>query len=71
MGESIVAILVTVMVSVLGAIQEVESHKDQPLSGIAIHKTMFHLHEKAYVKASPTVLGSNVITILFFYQIFS
>ncbi|KAL1220050.1 putative inactive purple acid phosphatase 1 [Cardamine amara subsp. amara] len=59
MRESVVAILVTVIVSVLGAIQEVESHKDQPLSGIAIHKTTSHLHEKAYVKASPTLLGSN------------
>ncbi|CAE5957399.1 unnamed protein product [Arabidopsis arenosa] len=58
MRESLVAILVTV-VSVLGAIQQVKSHKDQPLSGIAIHKITFDLNEKAYVKASPTVLGSN------------
>lgn len=62
MRVSIVTILVTV-VSVLGAVQEVKSHKDQPLSGIAIHRITFDLNEKAYLKASPTVLGSNVITI--------
>lgn len=60
--QQIVAFLVTVVL-VLGAIQEVKSHKDQPLSGIAIHKTTFHLSEKAFVKASPTVLGSNVTKI--------
>jgi len=67
MRESLVAILVTV-ISVLGAIHQVKSHEDQPLSGIAVHKITFGLNEKAYVKASPTVLGSNVIiTILFLY----
>jgi hypothetical protein len=58
MRESLVAILVTV-ISVLGAIHQVKSHEDQPLSGIAVHKITFGLNEKAYVKASPTVLGSN------------
>ena len=61
-----VAVLVTLCVVVVvlalgGRIQQVESHKDQPLSGIAIHETTFHLNDKAHVKASPTLLGSNVI----------
>ncbi|CAF2050926.1 unnamed protein product [Brassica rapa] len=59
-----VAVLVTLYVVVVvlalgGRIQQVESHKDQPLSGIAIHETTFHLNDKAHVKASPTLLGSN------------
>ncbi|CAA7039320.1 unnamed protein product [Microthlaspi erraticum] len=56
--EKLVAVLLAIVLA-LGAIQEGKSHKDQPLSGIAIHKTTFHLNEKASVKASPTILGAN------------
>ncbi|EOA30608.1 hypothetical protein CARUB_v10013739mg [Capsella rubella] len=54
--------LVTVLMNIvllIGAIQEGKSHGDQPLSTIAIHKTLFELNEEAYVKASPTVLGTD------------
>lgn len=50
-----------ILVIVVGAFQEVNCHIEKPLSGIAIHKTTFHLNEKAHVNASPAVLGSNVI----------
>ncbi|KAG2323746.1 hypothetical protein Bca52824_006474 [Brassica carinata] len=50
---------VILLLIVVGAIQEVKGHIEKPLSGIAIHKTTFDLNEKAHVKASPTVLGSN------------
>ncbi|KAF2617230.1 hypothetical protein F2Q68_00042391 [Brassica cretica] len=53
-----VAVLVTLVVALALGVG-VESHKDQPLSGIAIHETTFHLNDKAHVKASPTLLGSN------------
>lgn len=56
-----VAVLVTLVLVLLSLGGAVESHKDQPLSGIAIHQTTFHLNDKAHVKASPTLLGSNVI----------
>ncbi|KAH0854065.1 hypothetical protein HID58_092629 [Brassica napus] len=54
-----VAVLVTLVVVLYLCGGTVESHKDQPLSGIAIHETTFHLNDKAHVKASPTLLGSN------------
>ncbi|CAN6901959.1 unnamed protein product [Brassica oleracea] len=54
-----VAVLVTLVVVLSLCGGTVESHKDQPLSGIAIHETTFHLNDKAHVKASPTLLGSN------------
>ncbi|KAK8604311.1 hypothetical protein V6N13_099257 [Hibiscus sabdariffa] len=37
----------------------VSSHGVQPLSRIAVHETTFALDNRAYVKASPTVLGLN------------
>ncbi|GAB4840123.1 hypothetical protein Ancab_020884 [Ancistrocladus abbreviatus] len=33
------------------------SHGDQPLSKVAIHNTKLSLNDKAYIKASPTLLG--------------
>ncbi|GAB4840120.1 polynucleotide adenylyltransferase [Ancistrocladus abbreviatus] len=33
------------------------SHGDQPLSKVAIHNTKLSLNNKAYIKASPTLLG--------------
>ncbi|KAK8659321.1 hypothetical protein V6N13_029527 [Hibiscus sabdariffa] len=44
---------------VLGLLHRVSSHGVQPLSRIAIHETTFALDNRAYVKASPTVLGLN------------
>ncbi|TQD87185.1 hypothetical protein C1H46_027220 [Malus baccata] len=38
-------------------VQDVESHGDQPLSKIAVHKAVSSLHSHAYVKASSAVLG--------------
>ncbi|CAE5957401.1 unnamed protein product [Arabidopsis arenosa] len=57
MGK-LVAVLISLVLA-LGTIQEGKSHRDQPLSGIAIHRTLFDLNEQAYIKASPTVLGSD------------
>lgn len=45
---------------VLVTLKEVRCHGDQPLSKIAIHKAVFALHDHAYVKATPTVLGLKV-----------
>ncbi|XP_024018238.1 probable inactive purple acid phosphatase 1 [Morus notabilis] len=51
-------LLAILLAIVLFLLQEVNCHGDhQPLSRIAIHKTVFALHENARVKASPTVLG--------------
>lgn len=44
----------------VSTLQEVNSHGDQPLSKIAIHKTVFALSHNAYVKATPPVLGLTV-----------
>lgn len=53
---------VAVLLALGGAIQQVKFHVEKPLSGIDIYKTIFDLNEKkAHVKASPTLLGSNVI----------
>lgn len=45
---------------VLTNLPEAWSHGDQPLSKIAIHKAISALHESAYVKASPEILGMKV-----------
>ncbi|XVF03193.1 hypothetical protein REPUB_Repub04eG0240400 [Reevesia pubescens] len=42
---------------VLGILHKASSHGVQPLSRIAIHKVTLALDTRAYVKASPTVLG--------------
>ncbi|KAI9071511.1 hypothetical protein K1719_046519 [Acacia pycnantha] len=42
---------------VLATFQEVMSDEHQPLSKVAIHKTIFALDEHAYIKATPNVLG--------------
>ncbi|KAK9276957.1 hypothetical protein L1049_006496 [Liquidambar formosana] len=41
----------------ISSFEEVRSHGDQPLSKIAIHKATVSLHDGAYVKASPHILG--------------
>lgn len=66
MGK-LVAVLISLVLA-LGTIHEGKCHRDQPLSGIAIHRTLFDLNEQAYIKASPTVLGSDVKLSLFLYQ---
>uniref|UniRef100_A0A803QQ03 Purple acid phosphatase n=1 Tax=Cannabis sativa TaxID=3483 RepID=A0A803QQ03_CANSA len=38
-------------------LEMVSSHGDQPLSKVAIHQTVFALSDKAYIKASKSVLG--------------
>ncbi|KAJ7953915.1 Purple acid phosphatase [Quillaja saponaria] len=45
------------LLPVLATLQEAISDSHQPLSKIAIQKTIFALDEHAYVKASPVVLG--------------
>ncbi|KAJ7943342.1 Purple acid phosphatase [Quillaja saponaria] len=47
------------LLPVLATFQEAMSDSHQPLSKVAIHKTIFALDEHAYVKASPVVLGSE------------
>ncbi|KAK6133947.1 hypothetical protein DH2020_032305 [Rehmannia glutinosa] len=44
----------------LVSLEEVTSHGVQPLSTIAIEKAIIALDNKAYIKASPSVLGVNV-----------
>lgn len=36
------------------------SHRDQPLLKIAIHKAVVAIHKSAYIKVSPSILGSRV-----------
>lgn len=44
----------------LVSLEGVISHGVQPLSRIAIHKTVFAIDNDAYIKASPSVLGNKV-----------
>lgn len=44
----------------LFALQGATSHEDHPLSRIAVHKAIAALDARAYIKATPSVLGSNV-----------
>ncbi|KAK4358002.1 hypothetical protein RND71_023612 [Anisodus tanguticus] len=44
---------------VLVALQGVASHEDHPLARIAVHKAIAALDARAYIKASPSILGSN------------
>lgn len=45
---------------VLATFQQVVSDEHQPLSKVAIHKTTLALDERAYIKATPSVLGLKV-----------
>lgn len=49
---------------VLVALQGVTSHEDHPLARIAVHNAIAALDARAYIKASPSVLGSNVSFII-------
>lgn len=60
--EKLVAVLISLVLA-LGTIQEGKCHRDQPLSGIAIHRTLFDLNEQAY-----TVLGSDLKLSLFYIR---
>ncbi|KAL5725838.1 polynucleotide adenylyltransferase [Ranunculus cassubicifolius] len=65
--EGILLLLVSI-----GLIYGGESHGDQPLSRISIHKTEVVVHKSAYVKASPSLLGfkghsSEWVTVRFSY----
>lgn len=44
----------------LASLEDVTSDGVQPLSVIAIEKAVIALDNKAYIKASPSVLGFNV-----------
>jgi len=45
---------------VLATFQLAMSDEHQPLSKVAIHKTTLALDERAYIKATPNVLGLTV-----------
>jgi len=45
---------------VLATFQQAVSDEHQPLSKLAIHKTTLALDERAYIKATPNVLGLTV-----------
>lgn len=45
---------------VLATFQQVVSDEHQPLSKVAIHKTTLALDERAFIKATPNVLGLKV-----------
>ncbi|KAJ8774627.1 hypothetical protein K2173_017073 [Erythroxylum novogranatense] len=49
--------LIFAIVLVVATLRDASSHGVQPLSKIAVHRTIFALNDKAYVKASPTILG--------------
>ena len=59
MGLSLVA-----WFCVLLSLKEVTSHGDHAFARIGIYQVTFGLTDDAYVKASPTVLGSKVWNIL-------
>lgn len=50
-------VVLYILLLVLIAVGESKPHDDQPLSRIAIHKTIMALHESAYVKVSHSSLG--------------
>lgn len=45
---------------VIATFQRMKSDENQPLSKIAIHKAVFAIHDLAYIRASPTILGLGV-----------
>ncbi|OMO72009.1 hypothetical protein COLO4_27884 [Corchorus olitorius] len=59
-GKKGLRLILQTILLVLAILQEASSHGVQPLSRIAVHKTTFALDNRAFVKASPTVLGLNV-----------
>lgn len=58
-----VFIILLSILAVLVALQGVTSHEDHPLARIAVHKAISALDAGAYIKATPSVLGSNVSVI--------
>lgn len=59
MGDGI-WVLAMAAVLITGGFDGVKSHGVQPLSRIDILRTVMALHESAYIKASPSVLGLTV-----------
>lgn len=57
--------LLSVMLTLV-SLQGVTCHGVQPLSRIAIHKTVLALDSHASIKATPSVLGVNVSSNSFF-----
>lgn len=45
---------------ILSTFQQALSDSHQPLSKVGIHNTIFALHERAYIKATPNLLGLKV-----------
>ncbi|XP_060669417.1 probable inactive purple acid phosphatase 1 isoform X1 [Ziziphus jujuba] len=58
-GMRRVKLKLVILLVLLAILKEVRSHGEQPLSRIAIDKAAFALHDLAYVKASPTILGAR------------
>lgn len=56
------SVFLTLLVTLLGlvSLESVKSHGIQPLSLIAIDKVVIAIDDKAYIRASPVVLGLNV-----------
>lgn len=52
-----VSVFLTLLVTLLGLAKLVTSHGIQPLSLIAIHKAVIAIDDKAYIRASPVVVG--------------
>lgn len=66
---SVVVLFLLFLLSVVGsAVSGVVRRDDlagvQPLSRVAIHKARLALEDKAYVKASPLLLGIKVVVLL-------
>lgn len=59
MGDGIWVLAMAVVLITVG-FDGVKSHDVQPLSRIDILRTVMALHESAYIKASPSVLGLTV-----------
>ncbi|XP_062111438.1 probable inactive purple acid phosphatase 1 [Humulus lupulus] len=51
--------LLAIVLFTIVTLKVVSSHGDQPLSKVAIHQTVFALHDEAYIKASRSVLGTK------------
>lgn len=54
------SLLIVLLLLLATTFQQAVSDVHQPLSKVAIHNTVFALDEKAYIKATPNVLGLKV-----------
>ena len=53
-------LLLAFVLPVIANFQQAMSDEHQPISRIAIHKTVFAVDKQAYIIATPNVLGSSV-----------